>query len=139
LWWGEIAPSAFEEWTDLLRAGGVTKDPPTLFDARKVPNNMRVAFSVATETVAIHRGSYAVPPDTPVHVREFWEKTLAEVPKDPEWKKRLLAAGISATDLGYTPREKILEMRNEVLSLGPAEKKMFMALVSGTELEKGKK
>ncbi|HWP56366.1 MAG TPA: hypothetical protein VNL14_00600 [Candidatus Acidoferrales bacterium] len=136
LWWGELAPFDFEEWVELLKAGGVTGNPPNLFDALKVPSNMRVAFTVATEAVAIHRGSYAVPPGTPVHIREFWEKTLAEVPKDPEWKKRLLAAGISPTDLGYTPREKVLAMRAAVLSLGPEEKKMFHALLSGEEAGK---
>jgi hypothetical protein len=139
LWWGELAPRDFEEWTELLKVGGVTENPPNLFDAMKVPNNMRIAFTVATESVAIHRGSYIVPPDTPVHIRGFWERTLAEVPKDPEWKKRLLAAGISSTDLGYTPREKVLAMRKAVLELGPEQKKMFMALLSGEELEKGKK
>jgi tripartite-type tricarboxylate transporter receptor subunit TctC len=139
LWWGDLAPRDFEEWTELLKAGGVTENPPNLFDAMKVPNNMRVAFTVATEAVAIHRGSYAVPPGTPVHIREFWERTMAEVPKDPEWKKRLLAAGISPTDLGYTPREKVLAMRKAVLELGPEEKKMFMALLSGEELDKSKK
>jgi tripartite-type tricarboxylate transporter receptor subunit TctC len=139
LWWGELAPFDFEEWKELLKAGGVTENPPNLFDAMKVPNNMRIAFTVATEAVAIHRGSYIVPPDTPVHIRQFWERTLAEVPKDPDWKKRLLAAGISSTDLGYTPREKVLAMRTAVLSLGPEEKKMFNALLSGEELDKTKK
>ena len=139
LWWGEIAPFDFEEWKELLKAGGVTENPPNLFDAMKVPENMRIAFTVATEAVAIHRGSYAVPPGTPVHIREFWEKTLAVVPKDPEWKKRLLAAGISATDLGYTPREKVLAMRKAVQELGPEERKMFMEFVSGEDSDKGKK
>ena len=139
LWWGELAPFDFEEWQELLKAGGVTENPPNLFDAMKVQNNMRVAFTVATEAVAIHRGSYVVPPGTPVHIREYWEKTLAEVTNDPEWKKRLLAAGISPTDIGYTPREKVLAMRNAVLSLGPQEKKMFMALISGEEVDKSKK
>jgi len=139
LWWGELAPSDFEEWADLLKAGGVTGNPPNLFDALKVNEGMRLAFTVATEAVAIHRGSYAVPPGTPVHIREFWEKTLAEVPKDPEWKKRLLAGGISPTDIGYTPREKVLAMRNAVLGLGPEEKKMFMVLLSGEEPGKSKK
>jgi hypothetical protein len=100
---------------------------------------MRVAFNVATEAVAIHRGSYVVPPDTPVHIRQFWERTLADVAKDPEWKKRLLAAGISPTDIGYTPREKVLAMRSAVLGLGPEEKKMFMAILSGEDLVKSKK
>jgi tripartite-type tricarboxylate transporter receptor subunit TctC len=139
LWWGELAPRDFEEWADLLKAGGVTENPPNLFDALKVTDNMRVAFTVATEAVAIHRGSYVVPPGTPVNIREFWEKMLAEVPKDPEWKKRLLAAGISPTDIGYTPREKVLAMRNAVLGLGPEEKKMFLAILSGEEWGKGKR
>ena len=30
-------------------------------------------------------------------------------------------------------------MRNAVLSLGPQEKKMFMALISGEEVDKSKK
>jgi len=139
LWWGELAPRDFEEWAELLKAGGVTENPPNLFDAFKVAKNMRVAFTVATEAVAIHRGSYAVPPGTPVYIRQFWERTMAEVPKDPEWKKRLLAAGLSATDLGYTPREKVLAMHKAVLELGPEEKKMFLALLSGEELDTGKK
>ena len=138
LWWGDLAPLDFPEWTDLLQAGGVTKNPPNLFDAMKVPENMRVAFTVATEAVAIHRGSYAVPPGTPVPIREFWEQTLAQVPKDPEWKNRLLAAGISPTDIGYTSREKVLGMRNTVRGLSPDEKKLFMALVEGKDLDKSK-
>ena len=138
LWWGELAPLDFKEWRDLLEAGGVTKNPPNLFDAMKVPENMRVAFTVATEAVAIHRGSYAVPPGTPVHIREFWEKTLAQVPKDPEWTKRLLAAGISPTDIGYTPRDKVLSMQNTVRGLSPDEKKMFDAILSGDDFKKGK-
>ena len=64
---------------------------------------------------------------------------MAEVPKDSEWKKRLLAAGLSATDLGYTPREKVLAMHKAVLELGPEEKKMLLALLSGEELSTGKK
>ncbi|MBI2985144.1 MAG: hypothetical protein HYY45_00100 [Deltaproteobacteria bacterium] len=139
LWWGELAPRDFEEWAELLKAGGVTENPPNLFDALKVTNNMRVAFTVATEAVAIHRGSYIVPPGTPVPIREFWEKILAEVPKDPEWKKRLFAAGISPTDIGYTPREKVLAMRSAVVGLGPEEKKIFLALISGEESGTGKK
>jgi tripartite-type tricarboxylate transporter receptor subunit TctC len=139
LWWGDLAPSDFEEWADLLKAGGIADNPPNLFEAMRVTKNMRVAFDVATESVAIHRGSYVVPPDTPLYIRQFWERTLAEVPKDPEWKKRLLAAGISPTDIGYTPREKVLAMRTAVLELGPEEKKMFMAILSGEDFVKGKK
>ena len=131
LWWGKLAPLDFEDWAGLLKAGGITTNPPHLFDALKVPKSMQVAFTVATEAVAIHRGSYVVPPGTPEHIRQFWAKTLAQVPKDPAWKKRLLAAGISPTDIGYTSREQVLAMRKTVLGLGPDEKKMFLELVFG--------
>ena len=139
VWWGDLAPLEYEDWADVLKAGGITKNPPHLFDVLKVKENMRVAFTVATEAVAIHRGSYAVPPGTPVAIRQFWEKTLAQVVKDPEWKKRLLAADISPTDIGYTPREKVLAMRKTVQELEPEEKKMFQALVSGGDLPKSKR
>ena len=137
LWWGELAPRDFEEWADLLKAGGVTENPPNLFDAFKVEKNMRVAFTVATEAVAIHRGSYAVPPGTPVHIRQFWESTMAEVPKDSEWKKRLLAAGPSATDLGYTPREKVLAMHKAVLEAWSRRKKDVFGIAFGGRIEHG--
>jgi len=131
LWWGELAPLDFTEWADLLKAGGITKNPPHLFDAMNVSKDMQTAFNAATGAAALHRGSYAVPPGTPTYIRDFWANILAQVPKDPAWKKRLLAAGISPTDIGYTPREKVLAMREAVMKLGPKEKKMFLAFVTG--------
>ena len=87
LWWGDLAPSDFEEWTELLKAGGVTENPPNLFDALRVTKNMRVAFNVATEAVAIHRGSYVVPPDTPVHIRQFWKEPWLMWPRTQNGRK----------------------------------------------------